>query len=499
MGDERASGGLGTLGGPKRLALLEVEAVKTLARLVDDATPVYGKHQALHRRHLAPPKHLAAPPVHGKERRGLLVAPAAAFGGLGRGLGKWIAGVDQHDPLTRQQFPDRRSLLNCGEDFARRSVEDAQRALEGKRGVNAIAVGHDAALILFGNHRTTAADQRPILSAKLVGGPLRPTPGGNRLFPQQATVEGVAADKRPSLGQSLVDNADQAFVEIVEKPPRGRDHGLDARRGLVTAQPQRRSNPLQRAGGSNGGIPGHRVVARVMEIMRPVVDALRARLDRLGPGSALANAGDAAGDERAKHLVQRHRRRFLDHHEVDEVVDIGKPRAKEPLDGNRAVESPLGKIRARSVDFGRVRIEPVDRIALTRAECRQETSVAAPEVNHQSPLDSGGFQNRLQDLLRCAGFPAARRFGSDGNKWAATDQNGEETDADVRATAHHGSASRGTCNPASARFPRSAGPTRAMVDAGILDVNSATAPGENERRTTRFGLRSDSDYTPLAP
>ena len=115
-----------------------------------------------------------------------------------------------------------------------------------------------------------------------------------RLLPEDRAVEAVAGDQRPVGRQE--DVVAQSFVDDVEDPAAGGDHGVHAGHEVVVAQPLGLADPLDPARRTDHRVAAdHRALRVVMEV-RPLVDLLGPGLD----DPLFAHHGHAAGSQHAQ-------------------------------------------------------------------------------------------------------------------------------------------------------------------------------------------------------
>jgi hypothetical protein len=81
------------------------------------------------------------------------------------------------------------------------------------------------------------------------------------------------------------------------------------------------------------------IVARVVQVVGPLINVVRPGLDGLGPLARLAQIGDPLRSEHAQNLPLGYVCRSVDHHQIDEVVDVGQVLAVEAIDRDRTVRT----------------------------------------------------------------------------------------------------------------------------------------------------------------
>ena len=139
-------------------------------------------------------------------------------------------------------------------------------------------------------------------------------------FPQHDAIEGVPGIQREATGKPLIDDTDRAFILNVEETPPGRYGAEGARVRFMVAAPFRRRNPLDMRGRTNDRVLRDRIVVRPVQVVRPFVDLLRPRLDRL----LAVHVGHAQRGENAHDLVHRDIAEVFGHDQIHQVVDVGK-------------------------------------------------------------------------------------------------------------------------------------------------------------------------------
>ena len=104
-------------------------------------------------------------------------------------------------------------------------------------------------------------------------------------------------------------------------------------------RPARAAEPLQMLRRTDDVVVGHGIAAGIVQIVRPLVDVLRARLDRLLPGVSLPDVGHAVGNQDAHHLRHGDAVQVFGHDEVDQIVDVRQPVAGELIDADLAIRA----------------------------------------------------------------------------------------------------------------------------------------------------------------
>ena len=241
-------------------------------------------------------------------------------------------------------------------------------------------------------------------------------------FPEQHAAEGVAGREDPFVGHGGV-HAGERLVADIEQPAPGRDHGAHAGGPAVTSSPERCGGPLEMFGRAHHGILRHGVVPGVVQVVGPLVDLRRPRLDCLRPSVGGSNAGGAAGGQDTHHLVAGYFPAVLHHEQIDEVIRIGQRLAVESIDGHRPVDPHRMDGFARPIDVVGIDVQPMHQVALTAAERRGQRSVAAPHVDHKTAPAGASFHELGGKRLGLGSMPCRRLAGAGVwcvDEWAAS-------------------------------------------------------------------------------
>ena len=192
------------VGPPPLLAGHQVETHEGRSEPVENSPVVDRERQ--------PPGHSACllPPQH---------APARAVDRDKRRLGLLLPDSDvrDRDPLADQDLRRRIRARHGRHDVTGRGVQNRERRPIAQSHVDPVGVDHDPTLVLGRDRRAHGAHRSPVLRFEPAPGPLAPSPLRERTPPQQTTVERVAADDRPSAGQTFVRDPHQTFVEDVDQ------------------------------------------------------------------------------------------------------------------------------------------------------------------------------------------------------------------------------------------------------------------------------------------
>ena len=306
--------------------------------------------------------------------------------------------------------------------LARRTVEAGDRGLDAERDEDALALRDQPARELRG-----AGLQRPEMRV----------PRRDGLLPEDGAVERVARDELP-LGRQQDGDA-RAFIHDVKEPARRRDLRAEARHAVVMPRPARAAHPLQPLRRADDAVLRGRVAFRVVEVMRPLVEAGVLGLHGLLPLATLLHHRDAVGHQRAHDLDHRHAAGLLGDEEVHRVVHVGEQRAVELVDADRAVAASGGDGVARGGDFRRVWVEALHLVTVIRPQCGGELAIPHPEVDDDAALDAGGGE----DLPRVIGGGGGERNRSE----VQQQRNGDRGEEGVPSRARLSPARRRTMRP----------------------------------------------------
>ena len=122
-------------------------------------------------------------------------------------------------------------------------------------------------------------------AAKDLRAPLR-----NGAFPQQDAAERIARHDIPLARHGAV-HARKRLIADRKQTPARRNHRADARRPAMTPRPHRPGGPLQLLRRTDGQIVRHGVAPGIVEMMRPLIQGIRPRLDDLRPCIVLLDVG----------------------------------------------------------------------------------------------------------------------------------------------------------------------------------------------------------------
>ena len=103
---------------------------------------------------------------------------------------------------------------------------------------------------------------------------------------------------------------------------------LDAGHVVVVPRPGRTAGPLQVPRRADLRVVGHGIVARIVQVVRPLVDLPRTRLHDLLSTRRRLHVGHAVGRQHAHHFVPATSPGVLDHEQVHEVVDVRQSPAR---------------------------------------------------------------------------------------------------------------------------------------------------------------------------
>ncbi len=215
----------------------------------------------------------------------------AAAVGLGRGPQPLArGGFDSHDADLRAVEHRQNQLAVVMEDFA--------RPLGAGVGLHDFAGAgvqlHDRSLIPQRHVDPVVHRDQPLLHVQRnIAGPrvepnrlpFAPAPAADGHFPQQRAVERVAGDQKPLVRQRvLARQADRSLVDDGEQAALGGHQRADAGIRLVAPQPPRTALPLQMLGRTDHAILGDRIAVGPVQVVRPLVDAVRPGLAPAAPG-----------------------------------------------------------------------------------------------------------------------------------------------------------------------------------------------------------------------
>ena len=139
--------------------------------------------------------------------------------------------------------------------------------------------------------------------------------------------------------------------------------------------------------------PHHRVMRNgvspwTMHEMSPLIDILRPRLDGLFPAAIHPGIGNAAGSQYTQNLIHAHTSQVFDDNKIDEVLDIGKPLAGQPVDRYAAVDPQRMDMLPGSLDLLSVGVETVHLVGRGPAQRSGKPSIAAAQMNNESAVNT---------------------------------------------------------------------------------------------------------------
>ncbi len=342
------------LGSPQRLAAGAIHRRDSLSVIVVHPLAVHAQGERSHAC-LSFPERLAAVGRHGHQPAvGLVPGPLAIrapcvvphvgvlgpvvlpFVGLARRQHKQGAAVGQ-DLVGELRVGTRQERLAAG------PVQHFHGTIDVQGHVNPLPHRHQSPGKLV-----RSALQRPQMRVPL----------SNRPLPEKCAIEGIACHQRPLRQQE--DGLARAFVHDVEHPPLGRDHRAEAGHVVVMPRPRRPAGPLQVPRRTDQLVVRHGVVARVVQIVRPLVHLLGTRLARHEPLAVLPYAGHALRRQHTHDLILRGKAHILDHQQIDQVVDIRQLRAGASVDRHNAIQAQRSHMVPRDCHVLRLPVQTLD-------------------------------------------------------------------------------------------------------------------------------------------
>ncbi len=154
----------------------------------------------------------------------------------------------------------------------------------------------------------------------------------------------------------------------------------------MAAQPQRRREPLETSRRPDDSVLGHRVVARIVQEMAPLVDIVRPGFPRHGPFPVPQHAGRPARGQNTHRFILRDFAGVLDDNQVDEIIRVRQRRSGELLHAGGAVKALTLEVISRLGHLGRVGLKTLDGILVPRPQGRGQLAIPAAEVNDDPAL-----------------------------------------------------------------------------------------------------------------
>jgi len=151
----------------------------------------------------------------------------------------------------------------------------------------------------------------------------------------------------------------------------------------------------------------HRVVVRAVEVVGPLVNVLRPRLDDLAPGGTLGDTRHPARGQHPQHLLLRHLVRLADDQEVDQVVGVRQVCAVEGGRRDGPEEPERAEVVARFRNVGGVAVEALDEVTGPGAKGRGQAAIAAAEMDHQPSANTGSLKDPAGGSRLRGGQPRA--------------------------------------------------------------------------------------------
>ena len=187
----------------------------------------------------------------------------------------------------------------------RRGIDFGHGRVDAEGDIDAIVDGHQSSLELAGG--ASPVDD--------VGKPCADVP-----LPEQCPVERVTCDEPPLW--CLAYGRERGLVQNVEDPSAARNQRIEVWDVLVAPVVPWAVDPLDVPRGADQFIVCYSISARVVEIVRPFVDVLWARLNRLALAAVLPGVQDAFRGKRPHYLTLRHTGRIVGYYKVHEIVRI---------------------------------------------------------------------------------------------------------------------------------------------------------------------------------
>ena len=127
--------------------------------------------------------------------------------------------------------------------------------------------------------------------------------------------------------------------------------------------------------------------------MGPLIYIAWPGFDGLVPFAVAQNAGHPTRSKHSHYLVHWNLACILHDNKVNEIVTVRERGTRIPLDGDRAIDALLMDVASRLGNFGRVRFESVNRIAIIGAQSRRQCPVTTAKVDNDTALYTGGIEN----------------------------------------------------------------------------------------------------------
>ena len=181
----------------------------------------------------------------------------------------------------------------------------------------------------------------------------------------------------------------RAFIHDREKPPAARDLRIRGRNPIMMPRPPRRAQPLQPIRRTHHIIMRSRVALRVVEIVRPFIQALRHLLYRL----LALHDRHAARHENPLNLLHRERAGVFRDQQIDHAIDI---RQRFPIEALRRhiPVNPLPQKRTPRRRYARrIRIQNLDLRACIQLQRRGDLRIRT-EPHDEAVLNPRIFKKR---------------------------------------------------------------------------------------------------------
>ena len=168
---------------------------------------------------------------------------------------------------------------------------------------------------------------------------------------------------------------------------------------FVAPRPARAADPLHPPGWTDRRIVGYGITGGVVQIMRPVVQFLRTRLDGFPPCAGLFDIGRAVGNQDPHDFAHGDSIEVFRDNEVDEVVDIRESIVAQSINRDLAVKIAREDMFASFLNILFIFIQTVHLGALVRAQCGGQTAIPTRDVDNEAPLDTCRIQDPFCLLL----------------------------------------------------------------------------------------------------
>ncbi len=145
----------------------------------------------------------------------------------------------------------------------------------------------------------------------------------------------------------------------------------------------------------------HRIAAGVVQVVRPLVDVVGSWFDCFDPAIIPGNHRHTLGSQYTQDFLHLHFSKVGGDDEIEQIIDVRKALAVETTGTNRSVLVGSGQLTAITTDDGCIGIEAVHLIAFGSFQGCGEFTISYADVNDQSPLNAGLFENLIGGLLRC--------------------------------------------------------------------------------------------------